>query len=176
MFTEETINFNNLLLSREQRAQKQQRMLFEYHLPLICFTLNIPGPNKVSSLFEMVFNEGLIAIRNSLNGKGITIVKQNAYYYQTGYESFLVVNCVAELAKLLMIEIEDTHPLGRIFDIDVLNINSEKISRGELGFSRRTCIVCGNNVDVCRRNSVHSLSNVVGLITELATKYFQSNI
>ena len=44
-----------ILEAREQRALRQQELLRESSLPLVCFTLNIPGPEKDGPLIRKGF-------------------------------------------------------------------------------------------------------------------------
>ena len=47
-----------ILDAREARAQKQQLLLRQYGKPLVCFTMNIPGPVKDSPLIREGFRLG----------------------------------------------------------------------------------------------------------------------
>lgn len=49
-----------------KRVATQKELLEKYPGTLICFMLNIPGPEKVNKLFEKVFYEGLEKIQNKL--------------------------------------------------------------------------------------------------------------
>ena len=68
MKTENKVSLEQVLWSREKRVATQKELLEKYPGTLICFMLNIPGPEKVNKLFEKVFYEGLEKIQNG-NGK-----------------------------------------------------------------------------------------------------------
>ena len=41
----------------------------------------------------------------------------------------LAIDCPAEKIKILTTEIEETHPIGRLFDMDVIDTGGQKLSR-----------------------------------------------
>ena len=73
----------------EPRTQKE--LLEKYPGTLICFMLNIPGPEKVNELFEKVFYEGLEKIQNKLETEKISTEVRLVQENITGYEGYLVV-------------------------------------------------------------------------------------
>lgn len=52
MKTENKVSLEQVLWSREKRVATQKELLEKYPGTLICFMLNIPGPEKVNELFE----------------------------------------------------------------------------------------------------------------------------
>ena len=57
MKTENKVSLEQVLWSREKRVATQKELFEKYPGTLICFMLNIPGPEKVNELFEKVFYE-----------------------------------------------------------------------------------------------------------------------
>lgn len=47
-----------------------------------------------------------------------------------------------------MVAIEEADALARLFDIDVIGMDGEKLTRG----AERRCIVCGGPVTACARS------------------------
>ena len=78
---------------------------------------------------------------------------------------FLIVDDNIKHIKKLMIEIEE-NSLGRIYDIDVLNGLGEKISRSDLGYENRKCLICNEDVFICMRNKTHSYEELKRKIYE----------
>mgnify|MGYP000778751175 FL=1 len=72
MKTENKVSLEQVLWSREKRVATQKELLEKYPGTLICFMLNIPGPEKVNELFEKVFYEGLEKIQNKLETEKIS--------------------------------------------------------------------------------------------------------
>lgn len=147
------VTVHEMASRREMRAKRQNELIHKYGLPIICFTMNIAGPVKRSPLIEWGFNMGALTIKQ--------VFKDSIEFYEfvrekTGCEAFFVINSEAEEIKSLMIMIEETQPLGRFFDIDVIGTDGVKLSRGGL----RKCIVCGNAAIVCARSRAHSVDEL----------------
>ena len=73
MKTENKVSLEQVLWSREKRVATQKELLEKYPGTLICFMLNIPGPEKVNKLFEKnhpdlleIFNECFLNNINQL--------------------------------------------------------------------------------------------------------------
>ena len=56
------VSLKDILNARDARVQTQNRLLAEYGVPLLCFTMNIAGPVKTSPLIERGFRAGLVAL------------------------------------------------------------------------------------------------------------------
>ena len=54
---------------------------------------------------------------------------------------------------------EETYALGRLFDIDVMaNGQADyQLSREDLGFGPRLCLICGKPAKVCAKEQNHTL-------------------
>lgn len=152
-------SLKEVLWNREKRIATQKELLETYPGTLICFLLNIPGPEKVNETFEMVFYEGIEKIQNKLEVEKIPIEVQLVQRKVTGYEGYLVVKADCSRVKKLMIELEETR-LGRLYDIDVLEKENVKISRSMLGLSERKCLLCDNPAYQCGRSRTHSVKEL----------------
>lgn len=148
-----TVEVEDMALRREERAKHQTELIKEYGLPLLCFTLNIAGPVKNSPLIGFAFKTGIELIKERL---GDSIVHLERFSANTGCEAFVVSKLSAEELKKLMLEIEDTSPIGRWFDLDVIDISGNKLSRSE----PRRCIICGDMAAVCARSRAHSVNEL----------------
>ena len=60
------ITLAQLLDAREDRVKKQKQLQEKYKLTLICFTMNIAGPEKTSPIIERAFRIGISCLENSL--------------------------------------------------------------------------------------------------------------
>ena len=63
------ITLEQLLESRDKRAEFQAILLRGYGTPLVSFTVNMPGKVKKNHRSETVFLAGVEAIREALAGK-----------------------------------------------------------------------------------------------------------
>ena len=148
------VTLEDILRARDARAAAQRRLLHAYHLPLVSFTMNIAGPVKSSPLIALAFDAGLEALYAAL-GRPVTaeIIRP-----ATGCEALLVYDRPAAALKAACLALETTAPIGRLYDLDVLNTDGSKLSRSE----PRTCLVCGGPVAVCSRSRAHGLEAIMG--------------
>lgn len=121
--------------------------------------MNIPGPVKLDRDISIGFWVGTQLLKRSLCGRKILFQQLN--YKSTGCEGYFVVEGPATALKRLAIDIEDTHPIGRLFDIDVLDTDGRKLTREELGFSRRKCMLCQQDAVICAGRRAHSLADLL---------------
>lgn len=147
------ITLEQMLLARDRRASRQAALLSRYGRPVISFTMNIAGPVKDSPLIRYAFRSGL----RQLEALPCAQLCREVIFEPTGPEALLVYETQdARLLKAFCIRLESEGEAGRLFDLDVLDANGEKISR-ETG---RTCLVCGGPVSVCSRSRAHGLEAI----------------
>lgn len=166
------VTLQDMLDAREKRAWQQQEILSEYNMTLISFTLNIPGSIKYFSLAEKTFEEGKNLILNHLRRYNVNIKYSKDDRRKTGHEAFYAVECEASYIKRIMVEIENSCLLGRIFDIDVLSSKCEKISREDIGEEGRSCLMCGEFAHACSRSKTHSKEELIKKAVEIMQDYF----
>ncbi|WP_204323261.1 citrate lyase holo-[acyl-carrier protein] synthase, partial [Streptococcus pneumoniae] len=70
-------------------------------------------------------------------------VKEIVRPLETGHEAYFVLPIDARTLKVLMIELEESIPLARLWDLDVFNAKGNLLSRTDFDLSPRTCLVCG---------------------------------
>lgn len=166
------VTLAEMLDARENRVHQQKSILSRYDMTLISFTLNIPGPAKVFPISEKAFEEGKKLILNHLRRHNINIAFEEDNSGKTGYETFFSVDCSPYYIKKLMIDIENSCPMGRIFDIDVLNSKGEKVSRQDAGADGRRCLICGEPAHACSRSKKHSTEELILKTAEIISDYF----
>ena len=109
-------------------------------------------------------------LQNRFDGK-ITDIKINDL--PTGYELYMVTSLSRNDAKALACDIEDTHPLGRLFDIDVFDANGIPIKRESVGYAPRKCLLCDNESRYCMRNRSHTPQQLMKKINSMIEAYVQ---
>lgn len=157
-----------ILDARERRVQRQQALLEEYGMTLLCFTLNIPGPDKTTELAEKGF-----ALGNRLLHKVIPQEKCRHFEQRctaAGWESFYAVDMPAQELKRITAALEDKTPAGRVFDMDVLTPSGEKVQRQQLWLPPRKCLLCDQSAAVCGRSRAHSVGQLVAATDALLKK------
>ena len=157
------VTLEDILRARDGRADAQRRLLHSHRLPLVSFTMNIAGPVKSSPLIELAFDAGLAALYGTL-GQPVTaeIIRPS-----TGCEALLVYDRPAAELKAACLMLETAAPIGRLYDLDVLDTDGSKLSRPE----PRTCLICGGPVTVCSRSRAHGLDAIVGRTHEILADF-----
>jgi holo-ACP synthase/triphosphoribosyl-dephospho-CoA synthase len=79
--------------------------------------------------------------------------------------------------KAALAAIEESHPLGRLFDIDVLSCDSSggdtaKIPRTAVGLAERACLVCGAGGQGCARSRAHPLAQITATTGRIIDGFF----
>jgi len=143
-----------ILDAREARVAHQRQLLETHQKTLICFTMNIPGPVKLDRDISIGFFVGCRLLRNSLGDK---LLFAEELRKTTGCEGYFVVDIPAKEAKRMTVEIEDADSVGRLFDMDVLDIDGRKLSRESLGYPRRKCLLCEKDAAICAGRRAHPL-------------------
>ncbi len=151
----------DMLLARDGRAAAQKRLLARYQKPLLCFTLNIPGPVKTSYLIRLGFLEGTRRLEAALAEADLSIVWSKTITPKTGYEKYYVIDGPAVEIKKVSSAIENQDRLGRLFDMDVLDVDGHKLSRTDIGLPGRLCLVCSQPAQACARSRKHSVPVLV---------------
>ena len=141
----------DILDAREKRVQKQQELLRKYGKTLICFTMNIPGPVKVSPDIRAAFKIG-----DSFLHHLFKVVYEEDTSADTGYEKFYIVDQDPACIKRSCIAIESIISCGRLFDMDVLTPDGQKLSRG----TPRKCLICEKDAAICGRSRAHSVEEL----------------
>lgn len=160
-----------ILNSREERARKQKELIDKYNNSLISFTLNIPGKEKNNVLYRRIHKIGMEIIKKELKEKNKEVIYKVEVNKTTGSEAYIIVDMEAMDLKQFTIEIEEVHPLGRIFDIDVFDREGNQITRSSLNASSRKCLLCNKEVRLCMREKNHTYEELILRIKELAEKY-----
>ena len=160
------ITLQEMLDARERRAFRQQALLAETGRPLISFCMNIPGPVKDSALIRRGYREGVRRLEAALCRNAVPVLCREERLAPTGPELLLAADASAEALKALCLEIEERDALGRLFDLDVIAPDGQKLDRSQ----PRRCIVCGRPGKECASRRVHSVSElqsaVRGILTE----------
>jgi len=157
-----------VLDARERRAAAQTRLRQTHGLPLISFTMNIPGPIKNSSLIRRTFALGRRALSETLDRAGLVAAAREELDAVTGCELLWAVNAPASRLKELCLAIEESAPVGRLFDMDVIGADGVKLDRA----SPRTCLICGQAGRGCASRRVHSAAELQAAARKLMADHF----
>lgn len=168
------VTLEQILNAREERAFRQQTLSRKHGKPILSFTMNIPGPVKDTPLIRRAFQEGLNQLNISLHPK--MILETRIVRAVTGCEAVFVIDSDPSALKRITTRIEDTHPLGRLFDLDVLDENLRKLDRELVGGGDRGCIVCGKPGRDCASRRLHSVSDLQKAVQKIMVNYFSQTV
>ena len=157
------VTLEDILRARDGRADAQRRLLHSHRLPLVSFTMNIAGPVKSAPVIELAFDAGLEALYAALGQPEAAEIIRPA----TGCEALLVYDRPAAELKDACLALETAAPVGRLYDLDVLDVDGGKLSRP----MPRTCLICGGPVTVCSRSRAHGLDAIVSRTHEILTDF-----
>lgn len=163
MLQGEEVSSEEILVAREERVYIQNRLIQIYNLPVLSFTMNIPGPVKTNQDIKEAFEYGKTKILEKLKEDNIKILELKEKNEKTGNELWLVADIKAEKLKEITVSIEESCSLGRLFDMDVINNNFEKLSRQ----SFRKCLICNSQAQECGRSRKHSVRELQEKIKEI---------
>ncbi len=162
----EEVTLQQILDSRDERAEKQQNILNQFKYPIISFTMNIAGPVKTSPLIERAFFEGISLLEEKLPES--SILYRDTYIKATGCEAMFSVNANASKIKDICADIEDRLTIGRLFDMDVIDTNGSKLERKNI----RGCLVCGAPGRTCAASRAHSVDELQTATKKIIEDYF----
>lgn len=176
MFNEgQAITLLDVLNSKEVRSQRQQALQAKYADKVVCaIKLNIPGVIKTNNAIVDIFMNGWDCIITELTALNYHIETTEQYVtLPTGPEGFIVLDGALVTVKKTMIGFESTLPLGRLFDIDVMSLNTnQQLSRQALGLPARRCLICDNDAKVCAKAQTHSYQAILAKIEAMYTANF----
>ena len=191
------VTLNELLASRDSRHAMQQKLLAEHSgKTLVCLTVVMPGSVKrnqqslivahaaveqMIESYELGVRNDELGVRNDELGVrsdelgirfGGRLIERDL---ETGYEAYLITDLPLLEAKRIAVQIEDTHPLGRLFDIDIIDKDGVPVSRDRVGSSPRRCLVCNREARYCMRMRWHTQEEIWERINAMVDEY-QANI
>ena len=150
-----------LLDEKEERARTQSNLISKYKKPLISFGLNIPGQEKNSNEIKQFFLKVLERLKNKLEENKINIIFEKINSSEVGNIAFLVLDKnEAEKIKKILIAFEEEKKYGRILDLDLFGANNKLLSRQDLGYTPRKCLLCDKEAIFCIKNRSHSFEEL----------------
>jgi len=161
-----------ILYAKEERAWKQKELLSRHPLAsLISLTINIPSLIKLSHEAVVVHEIAHQALLEMLQEEGIELLACESKRSPSGAESFFTCKVDAKILKTFTCKLESNHPLGRLMDIDVLDLTGNILSRSALGLPKRRCFACEEEAQLCARSQRHTYAELNLYIKQLVEKY-----
>ena len=157
---------NNILAAREKRSIVLQEINYEINDAII-IKANIPGSNKnikVAKILVTIFKNEVI--------KQVKVKTIKFYESDDGPFYLLTINKM-DNTKLILIKIEEKHPLGRLIDLDLFTSTSRSIYRSDVGYGPRKCMICDRLAILCVREQKHPTVEVLNFINHKVSKYLE---
>lgn len=161
-----------ILQDRESRFALQQRLVKQSRRPLLSFTLNVPGDDKRTPLAQAALHKVWPQFLAWSAPQGLPVDAVQYLDLACGYAMLATVHVSAMAAKQVGIAFEQSHAIGRLCDIDIMDIDGSYVKRTALGSAPRRCLVCGEDFWVCRRQTRHP--EVLALVTRMLSDYVQA--
>ena len=181
------ITLHELLASRDSRHAMQLKLLAENSgKTLVCLTVVMPGSVKRNQQSLTVARAAVKAMRKAYNISDDLLPETELLTNElkietreclverdlnTGYEAYLITPLPLLEAKRVAVDIEDTHPLGRLFDIDVIDAQGIPVSRDRVGGQPRRCLVCDHEARYCMRMRWHTQEEIWARIKQMTDDY-----
>lgn len=167
------VELEEMLHFRERKARIQEELRGKYKgLVTMTLAMNIPGPIKTSGDILYAFEEGTRTLEQGVSDSGIIIKEMTGISENAGFMKFYVLDCTDPvLVKELAVGLEETHPLGRLWDIDVYNIEGISMSRAAISAPVRKCFICGQEAKGCARNRTHSVEELMRKVESMIRGY-----
>ncbi|XWJ91615.1 citrate lyase holo-[acyl-carrier protein] synthase [Phytobacter ursingii] len=165
------VTLNVMLNARDSRTARQRQALDCYRLPLISFSLVTPGAVKNSPVWQRVAEYArreIAAVCQQMEWVSVWEAHTDAL---SGPEWMAAVCAPAKALKRQLVLLEQQHPLGRLWDIDVIDSDGRSLSRRELGLPARQCLICLQDAHVCARGRAHSLDLLLDEIARRIDSY-----
>ena len=93
------VELKDMLLAREQRVQRREDGLAHYRMPMITFSVVMPGSVKLCPMSELIAKEADQAVRERLSALGWESHLLWSHNATAGPEALFAVACEADLLK-----------------------------------------------------------------------------
>ena len=161
------VSVEDMMEARERRARLQEQLIGTYQVPVVSFTLNIPGPVKILPGTEEFFRRGSESVWQALKQASVPVLFETQLREHTGLELFLCADAKPETLKQITSSLEEETAGGRLYDIDIIRTDKSKVSREEIGLPGRRCLLCGEPAHACSRSRKHTVEDLVSHIQQL---------
>jgi len=148
--------------AKEERVEEQQRLICAFQAPLISLTLILPGGYGNYPAWQALFQRGC----DRLDSTFPRPLSRTTRLGQWGPEAFYAVDQDPMAIKEKTCQLEDEEPIGRLFDMDVIDRQGMPVSRTLLGKPPRTCLVCERPAVECYVSRNHSMATVMEAVTK----------
>lgn len=166
------VSLDELLAAKDRRTLRQADMLEHYQQPVISLTLVSPGEIKDSLRCRNTMGVVLQMCDQLLWENRRQVLDRQVLWLPTGPE---VLWCVAHPAaeiKAHCADLEQTHPLGRLWDLDVICLQQGHVGRQLLEANLKRCLICDAPTHACSRSRTSPVEQVVSRVEKTIDDWF----
>ncbi|MDR1781679.1 MAG: citrate lyase holo-[acyl-carrier protein] synthase [Bacilli bacterium] len=140
-----------ILNDKEKRVLLQNKLINQYHLPLLSIKANYPGLYKNNLMTTYLVIKAFLELRELIKIEYYQIISTSE-----GLVILTIVNQEVNNLKKEMINYENSKDVNRLLDLDVIDTKLNLISRKKIGYSARKCFICDEDAKICNRMQRHS--------------------
>ncbi len=157
----EETTLTDVMEFRDRKAMLQRQIMLKYPKDnVISLGMNIPGPVKNNLYVNIAFKRGMEAVEKKIAQQGWKAALKVRMEQNAGFCAIYLVSDMDGLQlKKEMVLLEERHPMGRIFDLDVFTAG-KAITREMVETKGRKCLLCGQDAKICGRNRTHSVKEL----------------
>ncbi|POT54616.1 citrate lyase holo-[acyl-carrier protein] synthase [Citrobacter amalonaticus] len=159
--SQQALSLDEVLLAREARQLQQQLWLARHATPLLSFSVLAPGAIKDSVLTRRIFNEGWQSLQQLISDMAWPLLAEQVSATPLGGYGLIALNVDALQLKLSLVALEERHPLGRLWDLDVIKKDGRPLSRQTFAAPPRRCLICERPASECARTRRHSTDTLL---------------
>ncbi|MGL5950428.1 MAG: citrate lyase holo-[acyl-carrier protein] synthase, partial [Cetobacterium sp.] len=139
------------------RVELQKKLQEKYLRPLLAVRANYPGEDKLEPLAIEISDMMAQEIERYFFSE---ILHKEIFESLEGKIYIYIIDSDIMNIKQKAVHIEESHLLGRCVDIDVYHKDGRGISRNELGYPKRKCLICDEVAFNCARSVAHPHSEI----------------
>lgn len=161
------VTVESMLAARERRVERRRDAFARRpEGPLVTVSIVMPGPVKDCALSRVAAAAARGALDRLFAARGWPATVLAETNGPTGPEALVAVAAEPRALKQAVVMLEETHPLGRLWDLDVAAPGDRTISRRDLGLAPRRCLVCDAPAHACARSRAHPLDVLLTAVEE----------
>jgi len=159
-----------ILEDRENRSKLIKSYLEKSNNNIIVIKANVVGKNKSPYFAYLVVRKFFGLVKSKLN-------VLSYHFFESFDGPYFLIETDVDLikGKEILIKLEDEEKLGRLVDLDIYG-KLQSLSRNDLGYPLRKCLVCDCFAHFCTRSQKHSLVEIENKVDALIKSYLRDVI